>query len=113
MCCALPNLIRLNLVWTVYRDGLERQRTTETSSRYSNCRIQCNLRVYILGSVAMSGLVIVHRLCKLKLYSTHGRGIPLNKTSSVSPGQNLSIALSVSRRRVKGLPSRLNYSELV
>ena len=86
---------------------------TETSSRYSNCRIQCNLRVYILGSVAMSGLVLVRKPCKLKLYSTHGRGILLNKTSSVSPGQNLSDGLSVSQRRVKGLPSRLNYSELV
>src|SRR6202040_4175045 len=108
MCCALPNLVRLKLALIVYRDGLERQRTTETSSRYSNCRIQCNLRVYIFGSVAMSGLVIVHRPCKLKLYSTHGRGIPLNKTSSVSPGQNLSVGLRVSRRRVMGFPPRLN-----
>ena len=38
----------------------------------------------------MSGLVLVRRPCKLKLYSTHGRGIPLNKSSSVSLGQNLS-----------------------
>src|ERR1700720_3262723 len=107
MCCALPNLVRLNLLWIVYR-GAREMRTTETSSRYSNCRIQCKLRVYILESVAMSGLVLVHRLCKLKLYSTHGRGILLNKTSSVSPGQNLSVGLSVSRRRVMGIPSRLN-----
>src|SRR6202041_236804 len=56
-------------------------KTAETSSQYLNCRIQCRLWVYILGSMAMSGLVIVHRPCKLKLYSTHGRGIPLNKTS--------------------------------
>src|ERR1700723_410494 len=72
MCCALLNLVRLNLAWIVYRDGLERQRTTETSSRYSNCRIQCSLRVYILGSVAMSGLVIVRRPCKLWCHSLRG-----------------------------------------